>query len=108
MDKAQAALEKYAKAVLSIKDYGDQNKSVFEEHNRLMMNVIDAESELRDIVAVEKKGFDNGMFKVVVTPMTQTVFDEERIREEMPEAITVVERPLKISISEIDHGGAKE
>lgn len=65
------ALEKYTMAVNAIEEHKKANQSVFKEHERLLMNLIDIENELRDDVATDGSGVENSQFKVVVIPQTQ-------------------------------------
>lgn len=94
----ESALSKYTNAVAAVEEHAKENKTVFESHQRLVGNVIDAENELRDAVAESGSGVSNGLFTVTYAPVTQTVFDEEKVRKACPDAITVNQRPPKITI----------
>ena len=107
----QNALAKYSKAVQAVKDHQEDNKEVFDAHQKLVFDVIDAENELRDAVAesaeeVIKDGLSNGTHKVTVTRQTQRVYNEEKMHQflsptQFAQVVNDVTRPVKISITEI-------
>lgn len=102
-------LTKYTSAHKQMMDHQKNNSSVFDEHKRLMMLVIDAENELRDAVAENKANVSNNDFKVTVTPQTQTFADIDvidrliangQISASLRESIVkTVPRPERITIS---------
>lgn len=100
----ETSLARYTEAEKARREHIELNKKVFDEHERLVFAVIDAENELRDDVAMTKSAVSNNDFKVTYTPQTQVVYDEDVIRtflpaEKIPEAIKTVDRPGRISIS---------
>lgn len=107
----ETKLEIYTSAVDALKNHQEQNQSVFAQNERLVMSMIDAENELRDEVALRgtegmKKNesnllAQNGQFRILVTPQTQKVYDEEKIKAKMPEAIKEQDRPARVTISRI-------
>lgn len=103
---SEQALLKYTNAVDAVKDHIEKNKSIFDAHERLVFQVIDAENELRDAVAASGQGVQNGSHKVTFEKQTQTIFDEDKMKcylsaEEMQKVTTVNERPPRITINEI-------
>lgn len=108
---AEQSLEKYGNAVRAMKDHQEDNKAVFEAHKKLMFNVIDAENEVRDAAAEAGVGVENGAYRVVVTPQTQTFADIEELDRAILEGKATQElrnrivktntRPPRITISEI-------
>lgn len=87
----------------NIKDH----KDIFDAHERLVMQAIDAENALRDAVADAGEGVSNGLYTVTFTPQTQTIFDEEKILAQVGMSkdvavgmglITVNQRPPRITI----------
>ena len=74
----QNLLEKFTEAKEKVEAHIEDNKPVFNAHQKLVMSLIDAENELRDAVAESKEGVTNGKYTVVCTPQEQVVFDEEK------------------------------
>ena len=72
------ALEKYTKAMERLEGHIDDNKKIFDDHQKLVFDVMDAENELRDSVAEEKAPVSNDVFRVTIEPQTQVIFDEEK------------------------------
>lgn len=104
----ETALEKYTKAVEKRDAHITENKAVFDAHEKIVMDIIDAESDLRDAVAESKEGVSNTEFTVTITPQTQTFVDIEQLdkfvadgsmsKEMRDLAVKTEERPPKISI----------
>ena len=103
-------LEKYTKAKEAVEAHIEDNKEIFDAHQKLVFALMDAENELRDQVAIDKKNINNGEYRVVVTPKSQTVYDEEKllkaIRMTREEAIkdgiiADYERPVQITIGKM-------
>lgn len=102
------SLEKYTKAIDALESHKESNKAVFEEHQKLVFEVIDAENVLRDDVAEANAGVENGSYKVIVTPQTQTYGDVEAIDKLVADRIispelrnkivVTTQRPAKITI----------
>jgi hypothetical protein len=72
--------------------------------------VIDARNVLDDTAAESGEGASNEMFKVTVTPQTQTIYDESILlaklgmtRDEAiaQKIIVINQRPARISVSEL-------
>lgn len=103
---SEQALLKYTNAVGAVKEHIQEHKGIFDAHERLVFQVIDAENELRDAVAASGQGVQNGSHKVTFEKQTQTIFDEDKMKcylsaEEMQKVTTVNERPPRITINEI-------
>lgn len=103
-------LDKYSKAVAALKDHQRANATVFEEHQRLLFNVMDAENELRDKVAETKQGEKGLDHEVTVQEQTQEVWEEEKTLQALGLTkqgaidrglIAVNQRPPRISIKEV-------
>jgi len=77
--RATAALDSYTKACEDRDRHIADNTAVFKAHEMIVNRIIDAENNLRDIVAEENAPVSNGEFRVTITPQTQTVFDEAKI-----------------------------
>lgn len=102
------ALDKYTSAMNAMTNQQEANSPVFNEHKRLMLQVIDAENELRDAVAESNAGISNGAFRVTVTPQSQTWADIEAVDRliasgsipaSLRESIVkTTQRPARISI----------
>lgn len=106
----ETALQRYTSAVGAIEEHIKENKAVFDSHQKLVMAQLDAENALRDAVAEEGAGCSNGIFDVTLTPMTQTVYNEDKIfsllsltRESAVGAglITINQRPPRITIGKV-------
>ena len=104
----ESALEKFTSAKQAIIDHIEQNKSVFEAHERLVGRLIDAENDLRDAVAEAGKGVSNADYTVTCTPQTQEVWDEQKTCEALRVSkegaiaaglLMVNKRPHRISIT---------
>lgn len=100
----ESALQKYANAIEERNEHLEQNKSVFEAHQRIIGKIIDAENELMDAVAESGSGIENGLYKVTITPQTQKVYDDEALSkllqpEEVDQVVKEVTRSPKISIT---------
>jgi hypothetical protein len=108
-NRAQGALDRYTKACEDRDLDIAQNKAVFDKHEQIVMRIIDAENELRDVVAEEKLSFSNGSFNVTFTPQTQTYGDIEaldrliadgNIDKKFREALVkTISRPPRITIA---------
>lgn len=104
----EAALEKYTKLVEKRNEHIKANKTVFDDHEKIVMDIIDAENDLRDAVAESKEGVSNAEFTVTVTPQKQVWADIEtldkfvasgNITKEMRDMVVKTQdRPPKISI----------
>ena len=109
MDSA-TSLEKYSKAVQAVKNHQEANSSVFTQHKGLMLQLIDAENELRDAVAESGAGISDNYTIVTIKPQTQTWSDIEAIdaliaqgkipSELRSQIVKTQQRPPRISISE--------
>jgi uncharacterized protein YdcH (DUF465 family) len=102
----QNSLDKYTRAVEAIKDHQGANKAVFDEHQRLLYNLMDAENELRDAVAESGEGISNGSHKVTVVPQTQRIYSEDKLHqylnsEQFADVVNDVTRPPRITIGEV-------
>ncbi len=84
------------------------NEGVFKSHQALVMRDVDARNALMDAIAEsgETENISNGKDKVTITPQTQTVYDEEKIRKALIgnpgllfEVIKIQKRPSRIVIS---------
>ena len=100
------SLEKYTMAVNAIEAHKEAHQAVFKEHERLLMNLIDTENELRDEVATDGSGVENSQFKVVVIPQTQRVYDEDKLHQllnatQFASVVNDVQRSPRISIKPI-------
>lgn len=106
----QNALERYTVAKEKVEAHIEDNKAVFDTHQKLVMSLIDAENELRDTVSESREGVSNGKYTVSYLPQTQTWADIETIdqmiatgliKKELREKIVMTqERPARISIKE--------
>ena len=92
----------------AVEDHIESNKGVFDAHQKLVMNVIDAENALRDSAAEAGTGVSNGAYTVSVVPQTQEVWDEERTLSALrvtkegaiaAKLLQVNQRPPRITIS---------
>lgn len=129
MSKA-SALDKYTGLVDKRNKHIEDNKAVFDAHEKIVMDIIDADNDLRDAVTedfeslVEQAktnkeikpaadaGLFNGAFKVTVTPQTQTWGDIEELdklvaegtisKEVRDRVVKTQNRPPKISITKLD------
>lgn len=109
MSDSNFSLTKYTSAHKQMMEHQRNNASVFDEHKRLMLLVIDAENELRDAVDENKANVSNNDFRVTITPQTQTFADIEvidrliangQISASLRESIVkTVQRPDRISIT---------
>lgn len=110
MSNPTGALDNYSKAVAAVKEHQAANQSVFKEHERLFLRVIDTENELRDSVAISMQNVANGDHEVTVTKQTQTWADidtidalikqgliDPKLRDQI---IKTQERPPRIAIRE--------
>jgi hypothetical protein len=107
----QNSLSKYSKAVQAVKDHQEKNREVFDAHKNLLMQVIDAEGELRDAVAENGASISDESTKVTVTPQTQTWADIPTIDALITqgkisatlrtEIVKTQQRPPRITISEV-------
>lgn len=107
---ASSDLDKYSAAVAALKEHQAENKPIFDAHQKLVFNVIDAENSLRDSVAELGAGLSNGDHQVNFIPQTQTWGDietidqliaEGKIPKELRDQIVKTQpRPPRITISE--------
>lgn len=113
MADATASLNKYTAAVEAVEAHEKANSSIFIEHSRLGMLVLDARNELDDVVAEIGASVSNNKFKVTVTPQTQTIYDEEKILARLNMSrdqaigsglIKVQPRPSRIGVSKLQEG----
>lgn len=105
----QNKLDSYTNAVDAIKSNEEANKVIFDQHKKLVMNLIDVENDLRDEAALSAEGLpkgkpnivaENGDFRVIVTLESQKIFDEEKIKAAgLESAIKEQVRPPRITIS---------
>jgi hypothetical protein len=103
-------LEKFTKAKEALEAHIEANKALFDDHQKLVFAVIDAENELRDYAAEKNEGETNGKYTVVVTPQTQTWGDVEVLKEMLAsgkigqdfydKVVKTEKRPARISIKE--------
>lgn len=114
-----------------MKNHIEDNKEIFDAHQKLVMEVIDTENELRDataerVTALEAdtseagiqalnefvaRGETNGTYHVKASPQTQTWADIEELDKEVASGrmsketrdriVKTQKRPAKISITEI-------
>ena|SRR5579863_2468889 len=108
---AETALEKYTKAVQNIKDHIEANSAVFTTHKALLMQQMDAENELRDIVAETMQSISNNEIAVKVVKQSQTFADIPTLDEWVKngeitqamrdKAVKTIDRPPHISIKEL-------
>ncbi len=108
---ATPALDKYTRAMDALKEHQSQNKAIFDVHQNLVMNVIDAENELRDTVAQIGLPVSNGLYNVTITRQTQTFADIEVLDSMVSRGamlqgvrdtiVKTVQRPPRITISAI-------
>lgn len=103
-------LDRYTQAVEDRDRHIEANKAVFDTHQQIVMRIIDAENDLRDIISQTKEGVENGSYKVIVTPQTQVAYDEEKILLNLGVTretavgkgiITDQERPARVVIRKI-------
>lgn len=104
----ESALERYTKAIEKRNEHIKTNKSVFDEHERIVGAVIDAENDLRDEVAEANAGVENTDFKVTITPQTQRVYNEDKLKQylsgpQFAEVVNDVTRPARISIRPVSN-----
>ncbi len=106
-----SALQKYTNAVDKRNDHIAQNKGVFDAHEKIVGEVIDAENELRDEVAASGEGIENGLYKVTTTPQTQEIYDESKVLAALGMTkdvaiekglIVINQRPARITISALN------
>lgn len=97
-------MQKYANAMDALEGHIESNKPVFDAHKELAMKVMDAENELRDAVAENGSGIVGAGYTATYTPVEQKVYDEEKIKKLCPEAITVNQRPARITIGKTKSG----
>lgn len=95
----ETSLEKYTKSIEALESHKRANAGVFEEHQKLVFEVIDAENELRDEVAIANAGVENNKYKVVLTPQTQTYGDIEAIEKLVADKIISPEIRAKIVVT---------
>lgn len=100
------ALELYTKAIEALEAYQSSNAAVFRSHEQLAMKVIDAEALLRDAAAISNTEVKNDRFHVKLTPRTQKVYDEEKLKklltpEQFAEVVKENQRPVQITISRL-------
>ena len=128
MSKA-SALDKYTALVEKRNKHIEDNKAVFDDHQKIVMDIIDAENQLRDDVAAEfevltenaktdttvkpavEAGVSNGEYNVLVTPQTQTWGDIEVLdalvasgeitKEIRDRVVKTQKRPPRITIQKI-------
>jgi len=110
-ERADAALIAYTSAMDALKGHQEDNKEVFDAHQKLVMNVIDAENVLRDEVAELKESVSNGQYRASYTPQSQTYADIEEIdravsqgiitQEVRSQIVKTVDRAARITIGEI-------
>lgn len=128
MSKANS-LDKYSRLVAERNKHIEDNKSVFDAHEKIVFNILDAENELRDKVAEEfeslveraktditvnpeaEAGINNGEFNVVVAGQEQTWADIDAIDKlivegvipsnRRSEIVKTQKRPPRISIRKI-------
>ena len=108
-----AALSRYSSAEHSVRDDIQKNKSVFDNHERLVGSLIDARNALEDaaIASADPDAVtvtDNGEFRATVTPQNQVVIDPDQLRASHGKLITdellsvlikTVKRPPRVSVS---------
>lgn len=110
IEKIESSLTKYTTAVEAVKQHETSNERIFAEHKKLVMAVIDAENNLRDEAAqADLEGVtqakvlaNDGSFRVIITPQTMKVYDEDKILAAgLKDAISEQKRPPRITISGI-------
>jgi hypothetical protein len=104
------ALQQYTTAVENLKAHQEGNEVVFKEHARLLGLVLDARNQVEDAVAESGVGLENGMHRVTVTPMTQTIVDPDDLKAHAGQTLTpelidqlvkTQNRPPRITINEM-------
>jgi len=100
------ALEKYTQAFEALNDHKVANQGVFEAHQNLLMRLMDAENELRDLVAEDEQGLENSKIKVTVVPQTQRMYSEDKMHQyltpiQFADVVSDVKRPPRITIKPI-------
>jgi len=106
MTTIENALAKYTQVMDKRKDYIEQHKAIFDGFEKIGMEIIDADNDLRDAVAETGTGINNGSFNVVVTPQTQRVYNEEKMKQYMnsqqfADVVSDVKRPPRITVSPV-------
>ncbi len=102
----ETALDRYTRSVEARNEHLEANRAVFEAHEKLVMNVIDAENDLRDQVSEAKEGVKNADFEVVLTPVTQRVYNEDKMKQmltpiQFADVVNDVTRPARITIKRL-------
>lgn len=107
----EQALNKFGIARIAVEEHINQNKPVFDAHERLVSAVIDAENALADEVEAAKVSANNGMFAVTYSPQTMTFADIEVIDKLIAEGkldknlraeiVKTVDRPAKIKTTDV-------
>lgn len=102
-------LNAYSNTVDAIKLHVEENKAVFDAHQKLVMRQIDADAVLRD-AAVVTGSLSNGRHDVTVTPQTMTYGDVEAIDDLIAHGlispglrdriVKTIERPAHVRIGE--------
>lgn len=100
------SLEKYEAAVRAVKKHQDDNFAVFSHHNKLFLNVVDAENELRDYIAEAKINEKGSTHEVTYLDQKQEVVDMDKLKSYLPiekytEIVTINQRPPRITIKEL-------
>lgn len=102
----EALLDRYTKAMEALQEDIADNATVFKNHENLVGAVIEAENDLRDVLADlaeagDITGVNNGDYYASVTPQEQTVYDDELIKKTIPAAITTTKRPPRIVVGKV-------
>lgn len=108
------SLDKYSKLVAERDKHIEDNKAVFEAHEKIVFNILDVENELRDEVAEDfeslreqaktdptvrpeaEAGVSNGEYAVQVAAQTQTWADIEVIDKLIAEGVIPASKRAEI------------
>ncbi len=105
-----SALQRYVRTVDAIQNHIEENKAIFDDHQRLVMQEIDARSDVEDEAALEAESLAKeplivGSFRLIVHPQTMVVYNDEKIAEiEKEKGISLKRtqsRPPRIVISKV-------
>ena len=99
----ESSLEKYTQAIERRNAHIEANKNIFNAHEQIVMQVIEAENELRDAVAEANAGVSNGEYTVTIEPQARRQYNEEKMKQylsgpQFAEVVNDIQRPPRISI----------
>lgn len=103
MATKESALQRYTDAQDKLEQHIKDNQKVFDDHQKIVLELMDRDNELRDAVAEDGKGITNGLWNVTVTPQTQRVYNEDKMKQYMSgtqfaDVVSDVTRPARITI----------